>query len=330
LAFVSLISLNAVAQEDEEKPTFPLENFYVKRQNKPRSLFKNFRFGLSTGLGNTFFSHTLDGYSIYQLAGQAPTIYPTASGAGIRLTNWVNAIAADSTGAVPGGLTINSDTAKLGFKANALNIPLKATLHYEYKKFRIGGGYSYELMTIGKFHSISYTDKVNEFKLGSSTGFMKKYFGLLGFSFFRLDDYLFTADVNIGGFKPGANFDKGSIKKGIYVNLGVTVERQLSEYLTGFVRPSFDYKKYTLNIPGNGLDHHINAFYVNVGVTYTLPELKKCFHKECRIQINHAHGNREYRSRVHPIYKKQNPGYGENDPTLIKYKGKNKRKLNPY
>lgn len=318
-----------MAQDDSEV-TFPLEKFYVERQNKPRTFFKNFRLGLSTGLGNTFFSHKLKGYSIYQRPGQAPTIYPTTSGAGIRLTNWVNAVAADSTGAVPGGLTISSDTAKLGFKANTLNIPLKATLHYEFKKFRIGAGYSYELMTIGKFHSIAYSDKVNEFKLESSTGFMKKYFGLLGVSFYRLNDYLLTADVNIGGFKPGANFDKSSIKKGIYVNLGLTVERPLSEYLTGFVRPSFDYKKYTLNIPGNGIVHHINALYVNVGVTYTLPELKKCFHKECRIQINHAHGNREYRSRVHPIYKKQNPGYGENDPTLIKYKGRNKKKLNPY
>ena len=48
------------------------------------------------------------------------------------------------------------------------------------------------------------------------------------------------------------------------------------------------------------------------------------------IQINHAHGNREYRSRMHPIWKKQNPHYGENYPNLIKYKGKNKYKLNPY
>ena len=46
--------------------------------------------------------------------------------------------------------------------------------------------------------------------------------------------------------------------------------------------------------------------------------------------MNHAHGNREYRSQVHPIYKKQNPHYGENHPNLIKYKGKNKYKLNPY
>ena len=182
------------------------------------------------------------------------------------------------------------------------------------------------------FHPITYGDQIGDFKPSGSTGFMKKYFGLLGVSFYRLNEYLFTADANIGGFKPGKNFDYSLIKKGIYVNIGVTIEREISEYLRAFVRPSFDYKKYTLSLQGspNTIDHHINAFYLNAGLTYTLPELRKCFHKECRVQINHAHGNKEYRSRVHPIYKKQNPGYGENDPTLIKYKGKNKKKLNPY
>ncbi len=317
--------------QDESETTFPLEKFYVERQNTARKIFKNFRLGLSTGYGNTFFSHTLDGYDIYQAPGLPPAIFPTGTSPAVRYTNWVNVASIDSSPTAPGSFLVSSTASKLGFKGNALNIPLKATLHYEYKKYRIGGGYSYEFMSIGKFHPISQGDNVGDFKPGGSTGFMKKYFGLLGVSFYRLNDYLFTADVNIGGFNPGSNFDKGAIQKGIYANLGVTVERPLSEYLTAFVRPSFDYKKYVLSIPGSAsIDHHINAFYVNVGVTYTLPELKKCFHKECRIQINHAHGNKEYRSRVHPIYKKQNPGYGENDPTLIKYKGKNKKKLNPY
>ncbi|MFN7258430.1 MAG: hypothetical protein ACK5TU_00905, partial [Cyclobacteriaceae bacterium] len=119
---------------------------------------------------------------------------------------------------------------------------------------------------------------------------------------------------------------------GMYYNLGVTIERDLSEYFKVFARPSFEIKSYVLPIPESGLaiDHSMNAFYINIGVTYRIPELPRCFLKDCHVQINHAHGNREYRSRRHPVYKKQNPGYGENDKTLIKYKGKNKRKLNPY
>ncbi len=105
----------------------------------------------------------------------------------------------------------------------------------------------------------------------------------------------------------------------------------MSEYLRLFVRPSFELKSYKLNVAESiPITHKFNAFYINVGATYRLPELRRCPVKTCKGQINHAHGNREYRSRIHPIYKKQNPHYGENYPTLLKYKGKNKKKLNPY
>jgi hypothetical protein len=106
----------------------------------------------------------------------------------------------------------------------------------------------------------------------------------------------------------------------------------MSEYFRLFIRPSIEFKGYDLNIAetGTSIRHRMNAFYINVGASYRIPELRRCYNKECRAQINHAHGNREYRSRVHPIWKKQNPHHGENYPNLIKYKGKNKRKLNPY
>jgi hypothetical protein len=155
---------------------------------------------------------------------------------------------------------------------------------------------------------------------------------LLGASVYRYNDYLLVVDANIGGYAMGKKFDKNAMKKGVFVNLGVTVEREMSEYFRLFVRPSYEIKSYKLNVPETGqfIQHRFNAFYINVGATYRIPELRRCFLKTCHAQMNHAHGNREYRSRRHPIYKKQNPHYGENYPTLIKYKGKNKKKLNPY
>ena len=315
----------------EEETTFPLDHFYVARKKNMRAIFKNFRFGLSTGYGNTYFSHSLaNSFAIYQVKGKAPQIF-AGSAPAVRYSNWVNTATLDSTNVLPGFL-VSSDTSKLGFKGRAFNIPLKATIHYEFlKRYRIGGGYSYEYMSLGNFSPTAFSDKVESFRPSGPSGFMKKYFGSLGVSFYRLGNYLFTGDVNIGGFKPGKNFNSGLIKKGIYFNLGVTAERELSEYLRLFVRPSYDIKSYTLNLPGSGasIRHSMNAFYLNVGLTYTLPELPRCYNKDCKIQINHAHGNKEYRSRVHPIFKKQNPGYGENNP-MLKYKGKNKKKMNPY
>ena len=328
-----LLPVALCAQEKDEALTFPLDNFYAKIKKNPRSIFRNFKFGFSTGYGNTFFSHKLDGFGIYQAAGKQPTIFVAKSPATVRYTNWVNQVSLDPSAVKPGSFLVSSDSAKLGFKGNALNIPVKATVHFEWGgKYRIGAGYSYELMSMGSLHPISYGNKIANFQPAGSTGWMNKYFGMIGVSFYRAGDYLFTGDAQIGGYKPGSNFNSALLQTGVYMNVGVTVERELSEYLRVFVRPSYEIKNYTLSLPEGGttITHNINAFYVNVGLSYSIPELRKCKKHDCKIQMNHAHGDREYRSRVHPIYKKQNPLYGENHPKLFKYKGKNKRKLNPY
>jgi hypothetical protein len=206
-------------------------------------------------------------------------------------------------------------------------------LHFEFQRFRIGGGYSFEYTHIGAFKPLTHTEEINDFTHDASSFFLKKYFGLIGVSVYRYDEYLLLLDANIGGYKLGKKFDGSSIDRSLFFNVGASIEREMSEYFRLFIRPSYDFKSFTLNIPetGNGIKHRLfNTFYINVGATYRIPELRRCFLKNCKAQINHAHGNREYRSRVHPIHKKQNPHYGENYPTLIKYKGKNKYKINPY
>ena len=326
------VSISLQAQKDDEV-TFPLENFYAKRIKSPfRTILKNVVFSGSVGIGNTFVSHKLDGFGISQVDGIAPTIFPVDQTN--RYSNWLNTIRSPAPGAGPDSFIVSSDSVRLGFKGNAINFPFKLSVHYEFlEKYRLGGGFSYELMSIGDLHSINFKDKINDFAPTNPSGFMKKYFVLLGVSFYRWNDILFTGDVNVGGYNPGNNFLKPLIKKGIYANLGVTIEKDFSEYIKVFMRPSFEIKNYTLSIPGSGgksIVHNLNAFYLNVGVSYRIPELARCYHPDCHAQINHAHGNKEYRSRMHPFYKKQNPHYGENYPKLLKYKGRNKKKLNPH
>jgi hypothetical protein len=318
-------------QEQDEEPMFPLETIYAERKPWARSFFKDFHFGLSTGGGHTFFSHKLTGFGVAQPTGYDTRLFSMADSS-VRYTNWVNTVADDPLDA--DSYHISSDTATLGFKGGAFNIPLKATLHYEFMgTYRVGAGYSYELMVIGHLRPITFQDRLSGFQPSLNSGFMRKYFGMLGFSFYRLGTFLFTGDVNVGGFNPGNNFTTGLIKKGVFVNGGVTVEKELAENLQLFARPSFEFKNYTISIPGSGggsIVHNINAMYLNVGLTYSIPALPKCYHKDCQAQLNHAHGDREYRSRMHKFYKKQNPMYGENYPKLFKYKGQNRKKLNPY
>ena len=336
IAFVTVIGPGvAYSQyESESDATIPLENFYIKRQKGGalRSLLSKLTFGLSTGYGGTSFKHDLSGFSIMQVDGSTPELTSTSTTVPTtRYANWVNDVTPSTNTDAP-TFFVSSDTAQLGFKSNTFSIPLKATLHVQIDRYRIGGGYSFDYTNVGEFQPVSYQGDINSFQLDKKGFFMKHYFGLIGAEVYRYYEYLLVVDVNIGGYKLGNQFNKSLMQKSLYFNFGVTAEREMSEYFRLFIRPSYEIKNYKLAIPETGLSvpHKMNAFYLNIGVTYRIPELARCFLKTCHAQINHAHGNKEYRSRRHPVFKKQNPHYGENYPTLIKYKGKNKNKLNPY
>lgn len=326
-------SLEAFAQyKDEKEASIPLDYFFIERHGGSmfRALLSKVNISISTGYGQTFFKHELEGYGILQMPDSVPKIF-NSNQVSAGYTNWFNKASASTNNPPTGSFLVNSDTATIGFKSRGYNIPLKAMLHVEFDRYRIGGGYSVEYMHIGDFQPISYSSDISSFSPNASSIAMQKYFGMIGGTVYRYYEYALVVDANIGGYSLGKHFDKSIIKKGAFFNIGARLERDFSEYFRLFIRPSFELKSYKLNIPESGsITHKFNAVYVNVGMTYRLPDLRRCPFKKCRIQINHAHGNREYRSRVHPFYKKQNPHYGENYPTLIKYKGKNKKKLNPY
>jgi hypothetical protein len=322
-----LVTPDLLAQyETEKEATIPLEHFYIKRQGPGlRKFLSKFTFGLSTGYGKTTFKHDIAGLSLRQPVSGSPAIFIPSGTDGY--SNWFNKVTPTT---LPAGTTFNSTEEEIGFKSKAFHIPLRATLHFEFQRFRIGGGYSFEYTHIGQFEPITNTDVIQNFAHDANSFFLKKYFGLLGASVYRYEEYLLVVEANVGGYKLGKKFDMASIDKSLFFNLGVAVEREMSEYFRLFIRPSYDFKSFSTAVEGASIRHRFNSFYINVGATYRIPELRRCFLKQCHAQLNHAHGNREYRSRVHPIYKKQNPHYGENYPTLIKYKGKNKKKLNPY
>jgi hypothetical protein len=319
--------------KNESEASIPLEHFYIKRKGHGllRPWLSKLHWGLSAGYGGTAFKHKLDGFGVIQQPDSMPQIFSDGNLTS-RYTNWTNDVGTTSGSTQAGSFVVNSDTADLGFKSKMVSIPLKVTVHVEFNRYRIGGGYSFDYTRVGEFKPLNYAGDIKSYSLDKQSFFMKHYFGMIGAMVYRYYEYALVVDANIGGYKLGKQFNKSLMQKGIYFNVGATVEREFSEYFRVFVRPSYEIKNYKLTMPesSNAVTHRLNAFYVNVGVTYRLPELRRCFLKSCKAQMNHAHGDKEYRSRVHPFYKKQNPHYGENYPTLIKYKGKNKNKLNPY
>lgn len=322
----------ANAQYDrEEDATIPLKYFYIKKQkNLMRGLLSRLNFSVSTGYGGTTFNHRLEGFGIMQEADSIPRIFNDSIPSSVY-SNWINKAEANPWATAPNPFMV-SDTTRLGFRAHGFNIPFNGSVHVEFDRYRVGAGYSVDYMRTGRFSPITFKDSISSFSPVAPSTFLKKYFIMLGGAVYRYEDYLLVASVEFGGTKLGKTYDRTQVVNGIFLNFGARIERDLSEYFRVFVRPSYEFRNYQLQFPeqGSKVTHHYNTLYINVGATYRIPDLPRCFLKTCNVQIDHAHGNKVYRSRRHPFYKKQNPHYGENYPTLIKYKGVNKRKLNPY
>ncbi|MEJ2004267.1 MAG: hypothetical protein P8X57_04725 [Cyclobacteriaceae bacterium] len=333
-----LITIPLAAQDDRDV-SIPLDHFYAKPVNSGlRSFFSKFYLSLSTGYGQTFYKQDLSEFAVLQQPDSFPVIFNGAGGISGSINGyryWFNrAEPSGSRNYSPStDFVVNGDSSDLAFTGRGWSIPLNVTVHFEFDRYKVGGGFMMEYHRPGDMGPNRFSDQINAYSPDFNSTFYKKYYFLFGAKIYRYNYYVLSADAHIGGFSLSRKFDKTQISKGIYLNLGVTLERELSEYVRVFARPSYDLKTVTLNLPesgGQSVKTNMNALFVQFGITYRIPELKRCFIKECRTQVNHQHGNMEYRSRAHPWYKKQNPHHGENYPTLIKYKGKNKKKMNPY
>src|SRR5690606_7871244 len=99
--------------ENEKDATIPLEHFYIKRQGiSPfRRILSKITFGLSTGYGQTNFSHELTGYGILQNPATDPLIFPVANPTTLY-GNWFNKVTPSVQTAQPGAFTVTSEEDK--------------------------------------------------------------------------------------------------------------------------------------------------------------------------------------------------------------------------
>jgi len=329
LGFITSLQ-NSYAQKD--KPSIPLEYFYADpMKNNFRELLSKLHFSFSTGYGRTVYQHQFEGFGIIQQNGFQPVTFISGTGPGTQYANWFNDISLQNPTLTP-DFIVNADTAKIGFRSSGLNVPIKFSVHLEFDRFRLGGGLSYEYMGIGEFEPISYRNEIANFDPGISGAMARRFFLLAGANIISYYEYNLAADLNIGSINMGRNFNNGLIDRGAYFNLGIQLEREFSEYFKVFIRPSVEWKTYTIGIPetSSAIRHNLPAAFVNVGATLRIAELARCRINNCHAQVDHRHDNLVVRSRMHPFYKKQNPHYGENYPRLIRYKWRNKNKLNPY
>ncbi len=314
----------------EEKHDYPIRNFFNK-----------FSINLSTGYGRTFYRHTLENFSYLRnengsytipVGGTPPfSVMPNSTVQGY--SNWFTG--ADSTlirtGDSPDS-EVNgykylaaTDTSDILMKGGGYTIPLHLSVYYNLYRLRLGGGVGLD------FHSARVPEPDNflsEFpEPGRISTTMFRYYFLVGYSVYEFYDNAFGVDVRVGNLNRGGGFQAAP---GSFVNIGITAEKVISEYFRLYVRPAYEIKQYSVDLPdGTAINHRDNALFVNIGVSIRYPDLPRSPFKNDKIQMRHyisdPMGNRrEFRGQ--PMWRKQDPKIGELFPEMTKTKRKRQAK----
>jgi hypothetical protein len=316
----------------------------IKKASSVRAFLNRFSLNVNVGYGRTFYSHKANS-DVLEIVPQSPTAAGTPaklvmldeysiSGDTISyggIINWLNAPQPDSGTVVlspngPGSI-LYADSSGIRYGGSGFNIPVNINLHLDINRFRIGGGIMYELHNIKQLKPKGQGEQ--PYVPNFSNTFMLRYYFTAGAKVYHFMGWDYNVDLQIGKVKYGKQYDKSSLQNGIYFNLGLPFEYELSEYFWLVVRPSFDYKSYTMAAAGNNneatsFQFNQPAFYLNFGVRMKLPEISRCPVKSCRTQLKHVHGSREFRGQ--PFFKEQNPKIGELYQKPMRERNKRMRK----
>ena len=337
LAFVCLCSLFfASAQESD---IYSQYNIY---RNPIRVILNQFSITATTGYGATFYSHDLSGVFFFQdadnqyiFSNNLENLTTTFTG----YTDWFNdpqvglQSSIDNPFDIPfdylpnpvfnpalGERTflVNTDTTNFGFEGTHHSIPINLMLHYNYLKFRVGIGYSYERQFTRSLTPTNFSNEVRDYRPNFNSTRFTRLYGMIGYNFYSWWWYDFVAELNVGRIRSGPNqFNRNSVTQGLYTNFGISIENNWSEYFRIIVKPSIDLKTYTVNVPdGSTVKHRHPTFFVQVGVSINIPDIRRSPMKSDHTQLKHVYtdpvtGRRE-EVRGQPITKRQNPKIGEN------------------
>lgn len=329
---------------------FSQEDIYQKYniyRNPLRVFINQFSITATTGYGATFYSHDLSGVFFYQDE-QNQFVFTNEENLGstfFGFTDWLNSpqqgpqTSLENPFEVPfdylpnpvnnpalGNQTflLNTDTVDFGFEGTSHGIPINLMLHYEYFNFRIGFGYSYERQFVRSLAPTNFQVQVRDYEPDFKSTRFTRLYGMVGYKFYSWWWYDFVAEINVGSINAGSQFNDGAISRGIYTNFGVSIENNWSEYFRIIVRPSMDFKSYTVNLPdGATVEHRQPTFFVQFGVSINIPDIRRSPMKSDHTQLKHVYTDpltgRKEEVRGQPITKRQNPKIGENHRTPKKH-----------
>ncbi|SMD31843.1 hypothetical protein SAMN04488029_0181 [Reichenbachiella faecimaris] len=353
LLYITLFSAVAKAQE------YPIDPDDIYRP-PARAILNQFSITVTTGYNSTNYSHDLSGFWYLQSASQqfiSPDLGEPLGEEFDVYDNWFNnpvlaqAVVLIDTFDVPYPPLSNpvnnpllirdlvpyhADSIGLGFEGRGWGIPINLAVRYNYQKFRVGLGLSLEFHTIKSLSPTRDDLGIRNYEPNFKKAVFFSYYMNLGYRFYDFWDWSFAGELEFGKQKMGKNWNSSLMNQSLFFNLGVSIEKNLSEYFRIVIKPSYDFKNYGINVPETGLNiqHKNPAFEVNFGVSITIPELRRSPMKSDHVQLKHLYTDpqtgRVEEVRGQPIWKKQNPKVGENHRKLWRYKFRNRKKLNPY
>jgi len=346
LAVISLVLCGiapmAMAQNGQEGATpqqggivYPGDNpfGYDPVRSKLHQILSKFWLSVSTGQYRSTYDHDLPNYAVLQQNG-VTYIIPQGSldpnGANAATTNWYTFPTTDSVTVTAADGLVSSDTATVSYDAAGRGVPLDINLRYQYQRFRIGAGISFEFHKFRPATPSVGADVLGTFTPIPSKTTIRRVYLLLGYDILDYRLYGLVGDIRIAAVNLGKGFDQTLVQNGISLNVGLSYERKFSEIFRAFARVGVEVKNYSVTLPAEDLSINNSNLSINLGLSFSFPHLPRCPAKGCTTQIDHAHAGAAYRSRMHPFWKWQNPHYGENNPKLIMHKRKNRRKIWSY
>ena len=352
--FATGIAMSVAGQSDD---IYTRYNIY---RNPFRVFVNKFSFTLSSGYGLTNYRHELEGFYFYQDNNTQLILSNQNELGGIfsGYDGWMSRpflaeeVAIDDPYDVPYDhlsnpvnnpllrnrqVLVDTDTLDLGFSSMSPTVPIMLAIDYDINKFRFGLGIQYERHYVKPLKPTLLADRIRPYQPQFEKTSYFKYFGLLGYQFYEWWDYTFVAEVQLGRAQAGKEISQDAIGIGqnFFSNIGINIEKNLSEYFRIVVRPSYDIKSYVVNLPdASSVRNYNSAFMVQVGVSINIPEIPRSPMKSDHVQLKHvivdSSKGRLMEVRGQPFWKKQNPKVGENHRRLWRYKLKNRRKIDPY
>ncbi len=329
LIFSLLIGLPNV-QGQVFNPWGPPPNDLDIKPNFFRKVLNHFSAEVAIGYGNTRYRQNLDNYSLYSNNGQLLILdNDSTTGQVIGINNWLNspnnAGSINTSGAIPYDANNSSEQdpnaayvidGEKRLTGGGHAIPLHLKLHFNYDRYRLGAGATFELNTTAKMSLKGFPDYIAGYESDFSSFFTQKYYLTGGVRYWDWWDFSYFADVEYGRFRlPNRAFPSQFVSENSYWNIAFPVEKNLSKYFRLVMRPSIDLKSINTNIPsGESIKSNMWNLQFQVGLRVSFPLYKNCPIKNCEAQKEHNHIDKKFRGQ--PIYKIQNPKVGENHPYL--------------